>query len=254
MNKSISGLLAIVTAVVFSTSTHAQGFTETDGTRASITPYLWGLSIEGDAGVGPISTEVDISFSDIFDKLNFALMAEGEYWNGRWGVLGNLMYSNLEGGKNAVLSTNTEIKMALVGAAVAYRFGPFGSESNRTVIDTYAGVRHTNLNVRLTTGNGTSATKDVSFTDPIVGGRLITEVGPRSRIILGADVGGFGVGSDFSWQAVGLYSWDVAWGKTPSTISLGYRALGQNYKTANGVPLNIDVTYHGPIIGLTFAF
>ncbi len=226
----------------------------TEGQHGSVTPYLWGLSVDGDTRVGPITTSVDIPFSDIFDKLNFALMVEGEYWNGRWGLMGNLLYSNLENSSGGLLSTTTDFRMTILGAAVAYRFGPFENANNRTVFDAYAGLRHTKLDVRLTTGLGATASRDVSFTDPVIGGRLITELGPKSRFVIGGDIGGFGVGSDFSWQAIGLYARDISLGQTPAMLLLGYRALGQDYTTGGTIPLTIDATYHGPVIALSFAF
>lgn len=226
----------------------------TEGTRGSITPYVWGTSATGDASVGPLSTEVDLSFSDMLEDLEFALMVEGEYWNGRWGFLGNLMYSSHESNGGGVLATTTDIKMTMLGAAVAYRFGPYQNSANRTVFDAYAGVRYTKMDVTLTTGGGASASRDIDFTDPVIGGRFNIELKPDSRMLIGGDIGGFGVGSDFSWQLYGFYARDVTLGQTPATVSVGYRALGQDYTTGGTVPLTIDTTYHGPVLALSFHF
>jgi hypothetical protein len=50
---------------------------------------------------------------------------------------------------------------------------------------------------------------------------------------LTGDVGGFGVGSDFSWQVVGAYSWDFATtGATTWAGVIGYRALSVDYTKA----------------------
>ena len=249
-------LLSAATAILLlagTTHVSADPFA-TEGQRGAVTPYLWGLSVDGDASAGPLSTDVDISFSDLLNDLNFAAMIEGEYWNGRWGILGNLLYSNLESEPSGVLSTTTNTKMTMVGAAVGYRFGPFENAGNRTVFDAYAGLRYTKLDVQLTTGGGASARRDVNFTDPVIGGRLTTELSPNSRLVVGGDIGGFGVGSDFSWQAVGLYARDVSLGQTPATLLLGYRALGQDYTTGGTVPVTIDTVYHGPVVALSFAF
>ena len=226
----------------------------TEGTRGSITPYVWGTSVTGDASVGPLSTEVDLSFSDMLEDLEFALMVEGEYWNGRWGLLGNLMHSNQQSNGGGVLATTTDIKMTMLGAAVAYRFGPFPNSANRTLFDAYAGLRYTKMDVTLTTGGGASASREIDFTDPVIGGRFFIELNPESRMLIGGDIGGFGVGSDLSWQLYGFYARDVKLGRTPATVSLGYRALGQDYTTGGTVPLTIDTTYHGPVVALSFHF
>ncbi len=247
-------ILATLISLVLGTAASAQNALEVEGNRGSITPYVWGLSVDGDAGVGPITASVDIPFSDILDRLNFALMVEGEYWNGRWGVLGNLFYSELENSRSGLVTTTTDIQMTMVGAAVAYRFGPFENSSHRTVFDAYAGLRHTSLDVRLTTSLGASTTRNANFTDPVIGGRFITELTTESRLVIGGDVGGFGVGSDFSWQAIGLYAHDISLGQMPATLLLGYRALGQDYTVGGAVPLTIDATYHGPVVALSFSF
>jgi len=49
------------------------------------------------------------------------------------------------------------------------------------------------------------------------------------------DIGGFGLGSQFSWQAVAPYSY--AWQFTGYQIAavLGFRALAVNYTSGSGV-------------------
>jgi hypothetical protein len=42
-------------------------------------------------------------------------------------------------------------------------------------------------------------------------------------------VGGFGAGSDFSWQVVGTYGFDTSLCGTPFHAVLGYRALAVDY-------------------------
>ncbi len=232
----------------------AQDAFSTDGTRGSVTPYLWALSVDGDASVGPLSTDIDVSFSDLLEDLNFALMVEGEYWNGRWGVMGNLLYSDLSDTRTGPLSISADINMTIIGAAAAYRLGPFEGAGNRSVFDAYVGLRYTTLDVELEPAVGPSASRKLDFTDPVIGGRFISEIGPTSRMVIGGDVGGFGVGSDSSWQAIGLYARDVELGKTPATLSVGYRALGQDYTTGGAIPLTIDIVYHGPVAALTFKF
>ena len=71
--------------------------------------------------------------------------------------------------------------------------------------------------------------------------------------MLRADVGGFDVGSKFSWNALAAYSWEFAVrnGVTYSGI-LGYRALSVDYEQGSGVnKYQYDVVQHGPIMGLT---
>lgn len=41
--------------------------------RFKATPYLWALSVDGNTTVKGQKSDVDMSFSDIVDKLNFGL-------------------------------------------------------------------------------------------------------------------------------------------------------------------------------------
>lgn len=49
------------------------------------------------------------------------------------------------------------------------------------------------------------------------------------EVTLQGDVGGFGIGSDFSWQVVATYGFDVNCFGTPLHIVIGYRALAVDY-------------------------
>ena len=64
--------------------------------QLSVTPYVWGTALKGDVGVGRTSADVDASFSDILDNLNGALMLSLELRKGRFGLLSDSVYANLE--------------------------------------------------------------------------------------------------------------------------------------------------------------
>ena len=69
------------------------------------------------------------------------------------------------------------------------------------------------------------------------------------------DVGGFGLQSQFEWQAVGVYSY--AWQFTGYQLAgvIGYRALGVNYTNGSGINNNgVNLVLHGPIIGVSVRF
>ena len=66
---------------------------------------------------------------------------------------------------------------------------------------------------------------------------------------LDGSVGGFGVGSDFAWHAVGLFGEDNA------RVVGGYRAMYQDYTDDSGEDkFEWDVTLHGPILDLVIEF
>ena len=71
------------------------------------------------------------------------------------------------------------------------------------------------------------------------------------------DVGGFGVGSDFTWGAMGTigYNFRLFSEKNNARAAVGYRAIYQDYTDGSGDDkFKWDVTYHGPILGLVIEF
>jgi hypothetical protein len=64
-------------------------------------------------------------------------------------------------------------------------------------------------------------------------------------LLVRGDIGGFGAGSDFSWQALGLLDWQP-WQHV--SISAGIRALGVDYETGSGLDRFVyDATTWGPL-------
>ena len=97
------------------------------------------------------------------------------------------------------------------------------------------------------------STGDLEWVDPFVGFRLRHEMGSSKELSLEADFGGFGVGSDFSWQVVGTYGFDTSCLGTPFHAVIGYRALSVDFSENGKFGKNgIDMVQHGPIMGVTF--
>ena len=96
----------------------------------------------------------------------------------------------------------------------------------------------------------------VDWVDPLVGGRVRMEIAPGHELFVRGDVGGFGVGSQFSWQAVGGYSFDYAVqnGITYSGL-IGYKALYADYAQGQGRRrYEFDMLMHGPVVGISLRF
>ena len=96
----------------------------------------------------------------------------------------------------------------------------------------------------------------VDWVDPFVGARLRQQLAPGESLVLRGDVGGFGAGSDFSWQVLATYNWQMC------TIDghlidgyLGYRALSVDYSQGSGkTEYKYDVLMQGPVMGATLHF
>jgi hypothetical protein len=96
----------------------------------------------------------------------------------------------------------------------------------------------------------------VTWVDPYVGFRVRHKLAPRQDVSLEADIGGFGLGSRISWQALGAYRFEFA---TTGNIGwagvVGYRALYVDYAQGSGnTRFEMDLLQHGPVLGISARF
>jgi len=64
--------------------------------------YLVGAGIDGKAGVGNVTADVDVNFGDILDNLEFGFMAAWRAERGRWAVIADYNYLKLEMRNNSL--------------------------------------------------------------------------------------------------------------------------------------------------------
>jgi hypothetical protein len=217
-----------------------------------ITPYFFTAGLGGDVGARGRSAHIDASFSDIWDRLEFGLMGTFEARKGNWGLLVDAMYIKL--GNEAPTpgrlfsSVETESKMLIFNPEVNYR----AFRGKAGAIDLTAGVRIWHLRNSLTFLPGLLAQVDVSqsknWADPVVGGRGIMYLAPKLFLTGKFDVGGFGVGSDFTGQAFGGVGIQV---KPRVALIGGYRYLYVDY-FSDGFLFKTEL--NGLIFGARFKF
>ncbi len=97
---------------------------------------------------------------------------------------------------------------------------------------------------------------DIHWVDPFVGGRIRHKLAPHQNLSVEADIGGFGVGSRISWQALAAYSYQLG---TTGSIAwagvVGYRALYVDYVQGSGsTRFEMNLLQHGPLLGLSARF
>jgi hypothetical protein len=258
------------------------------------TPYFWALSIDGTSTIKGRSLDVDATFIDLVEhsqipKDLFGVMGAFEARKDSWSFYTDMAYLRLAadrsetrarsvnplvgGTLSASASAKLEMFIGEFGAAYEiFRTGaPVGAPGSATAIDIYGGGRvwwqdaeaSLALRVGLTIGDleisrGRAFARDgnVSWVDPFVGARLRHRFSPTTELVVKGDVGGFGVGSSFSWQAAGTFNWEFA--RTEHAVwsaLIGYRALQADYSQGEGVTLyEYDILLHGPVFGVTARF
>jgi opacity protein-like surface antigen len=230
--------------------------------RFELTPYFWGAGMDGTVGAGALPpTGVKMSSSDILENLDAGLMGAFEARQNRWGLLLDAIYLKLEhgatttrtgtgpAGATASASAELELKQTLYAGALAYRMGE-GSP-----VDVVGGLRYLKVEARAridgslfaqTASVERSAQKD--WVDPYIGVRVQLPIAGRWTFLGYADIGGFGVGSEFAWQALAGVNYEVS-----KTIAgkAGLRYLTVDYDKDRFL---YDMSYSGLYLGLGIRF
>ena len=255
--------------------------------RLSFTPYGWLPFLVGDTSVRGRTVAIDVDPIQVLDHLERApWMSYAEARNGPLAFYNDIFYANLGltadgvksrgvhpqigGTLSAAVGLDFEEVVVEVGAAYEVARWSSGAGS-RTAIDVLGGARYwhqemsinlalnTNLvigDLVLSDGIAIARGGSVDWVDPLVGGRIRHQLVPGHELMLRGDIGGFGAGSEFSWNVLGAYSFKICIydGVTYSGL-LGYRALDVDYEQGAGrTKYEYDVLQHGPLTGLSIAF
>jgi hypothetical protein len=127
-------------------------------------------------------------------------------------------------------------------------------------IEGLAGARYNSVSGKLdfqASGGFTRAnvkqTKD--WVDPFIGLRISAELANSFSASLRGDIGGFGAGSDFTWNAAALLGYHFDLFGQKAEAGLGYRALDWNFSSGSGSDkFKWNTTLHGPVLGLLVRF
>jgi hypothetical protein len=228
--------------------------TAAGGWSFGLTPYVWFASLKGDvatlSGLPPVS--VDADFGDIIENTDIALMLAAEARRGRFGIVTDLSYLALsaDGNTPGPLFGGADVDTSTVFATFAGFYQVVAHE--RVSLDALAGARvwYVDTEIDLSTGllPARNVQDDEVWADPVVGLRWNAQLG-RGFFLAGyADVGGFGVASDSTWQLLGTLGYRFNdW----FSARAGYRHLDVDYDNDGFV---WDVELSGPIVGATFRF
>lgn len=239
----LASLLSVRTASAQSPSAPPEG----DDWEFTIAGYLMGASLSGDAVVKGRENSVDISSSDIFDHLDVGAMGMFAARKGDWGLYTDAVFVKLEVEGVVPPGIPGEFKptIGIFSLAGVRKLSPWA--------DATLGLRWNHLKgVIEVPAIGLEVERTRDWVDPVVGVILRTPGKGRFHGTLMADVGGFGVGSDITWQVFPFVG--VRLGKR-ATFEVGYRFLSVDYKTGEGADrFEYDILYQGPVAGLTFRF
>jgi hypothetical protein len=224
------------------------------GWSFALTPYVWFASLDGDIGAIPglPPASVDAGFDDIIENTDLTLMLAAEARRGRFGIVTDFSYLGLsaDGDTPGPLLGAAEVESDTIFATVAGFYRAVAGD--RLSLDVLAGARiwYVDTQIDLSAGvlPATGVGDDELWADPVVGLRWNTRLGRGFFLAGAADIGGFGVASDFTWQLLGTLGYRFS---DRFSARAGYRHLVVDYED-DGFVWDVDLS--GPILGASFRF
>lgn len=245
---SVFANISLCSAVlVFSGGAGAQE-TASEGWRFQATPYIWMAGLEGDIKPfrGAPTAQVEKSFSDILENLDSAFFLSGTARQGRWVLQGDMSYASTS--ESASLPWGLSAKAKVRQKSMTLTGGYNWELGQRSSVDLLGGMRIWDIHAAVAVPGVASVQSTTSFVDPVLAVRWRYDFAPQWSSLVYVDVGGWGVGSDSTWQMLGTlnYQW-----QENIHLSLGYRQLQVNYRSHGK---RLDFGQGGPLIGATFKF
>ncbi len=210
-------------------------------------PYLWASGLDGQVGVGGNVVEIDMSFSEIFDHLDYGIFIPVEMRKGRWSAVIELMAAKISG-QSALPRTlfetaELESNQMTIEVSPRYRMTRPGPVD----VDLIGGFRLWQISSNLVLSDGVDLTTGLGemWFDPIFGTRAIAEFRNGFVLQTRGDIGGFGVGSEFTWQLLGVVGYRIS---SSTTLAGGDRYLKVDFEDDDDDFL-FDVAMKGFIVG-----
>lgn len=251
---------------------YGSGVIDRPAWRATASVNLWATSVSGDINVRGNKASIDESFIDIVQDADSVFGINGRLELGKQRLSGyvdgtymGLRYDNKGDPADPADVTNniTVIEFGAIFRAAEWALGEDtetekadGAPPRRVLgLDFYAGGRYMDVGLDLDYASGREESRNRSWVDPLIGARTVIDLSESWSLTLGGDIGGFGVGSEFAWQAYGVFNYRFDMWGADAALALGYRALGQDFAEGeDDSRFEWDIVLFGPVIGLVIHF
>ena len=196
--------------------------------------------IEGDVSVGDTTSEFDSSFDDLVDFVDMAFSLAVDGNNGEVGVKSDFYYIELEDSSSSAAGKVTgNVEQWIITIAPYYRVMDDGEKT----VDVGVGGRYVDMDIDIE-GPVADRSKGRDWIDPVITGRFMMPTANNCFLSLYADIGGFGIESDLTYQlqAVAGYAF-----RENMDLVLGYRHLEIDNEDGG---VTYDAATSGLLLGL----
>lgn len=221
-----------------------------EGWKVVVTPFLFGAGLRGEIGIEGSDGEVDADFSDLLGELDFGggLQLELAPPDSSLGLLLGLTVVTLEEDGTTTATgfeeIDAELDQTVAEASLVLELQPDG------LIDLLVGARYWDLEgdlkaVAVPPGDDVAARRGASWVEPLLGVRSRIPLSSSFSLLVRADAGGFGLGSEYTYDLGAQLAWAFS---RSFELALGYRLLYAKYDD----DFLYDASNAGPILGLSW--
>lgn len=224
-----------------------------DAWTFTLSPYVWFSGLGGEV-TGPHGGDTfSADFGDIFGTMKFSFMGLAEARRGNFSLVTDIMYLNLQQGvpvpgHGAYSGGSARTQSVEVSAIGLYTV----AEGSPGRIELGGGVRGWWFDTELSLDAGRlparTQSASTSWADPVISARGVLRLSDRLSLTAYGDIGGFGLGSEFTWQAFGTLDYQVT---ESISVSAGFRWIHIDYDKGR---TDISLDMGGPIIGASVRF
>ena len=212
-----------------------------------VTLYGWGAGVSGDFTplTGAPTLSFDKSLSEVLEDSDGAFFITGLARRGDLVLLADFTYSksSRDGIVPPGIPAAGEVTIRSLTLAAGRRF----DVGSGVAVDVLGGLRAWSVDGSVITPVLSVAPR-TDFVDPILALRATTALSDRWSLLGYADLGGFGLGSDLTWQAAVTANYRVS---DKVYLSVGWRHLHLDYSEGGTV---FKGAMSGPVLGATFRF
>lgn len=207
-HTSIGRTWWFVFMIAASTEVPASAQTPESAWRWSVAPFLWlsnleGLSVVGDrqtvVGDSVLTPAIEVRIEAQKRRLGFRVLAA-------WAAIGNPSIITSVTQPTQGTPGRYDFSWTTLDAHGTLQVGPYDPESSFAV---YGGVRFVRQGQRLRQQGGSDVAVTQIWVEPVGGTRYAVNVGRRVGVTITGDIGGFAVGSDFTWTLSGELTFRV---------------------------------------------
>ncbi|MHC5024825.1 MAG: hypothetical protein ACYTGG_13130 [Planctomycetota bacterium] len=244
-----------------------------DQWRIDLTPVLWAPEVDGTATVRGVDADIDMSFSDILDDLDFGAMLQVRAFKDPWVVQFNGFYLKLEtDGEIGPASIDAEVRFGFAMLAAGRRIAtipvgtaagadaPLGTFQSELSVTPYVGLRYTYARTRFSADvsigpiSGSRRIRDTDdWVDALVGVNTTWRATERVMLGLGLDIGGFGIGSssNLTWSLAARVTYSL---QPNFHLIGGYHLLDYDRTSGDSSGVGFDGQLRGPFAGVVIQF